>query len=295
MIRQLLTGIVAENTILAYAPCWDRYVIFAGCTTEPICAATLTRWRQHLVNHTEYAASTINMHLKAVKAVAKQQAALGQIAKTIYWEVRDVELIPTSALTSRRRPHARTHIEPEQMRSLTLAPDEGPLALRDRAAILVLATSGCRVSEVLRMRLSDIRQVEGGSYVVTNVLGKFQGEPRTAPLTAEAYAAIMEWLAARPIACPHIFTSAHYSSDGEIVFGQEPIKRQTLGSRLKLYGKAIGLEHVKPHDFRRFVGTQVIGKFGIREAQKVLGHASINTTALYDTSGMRDKVTEGLF
>ena len=35
---------------------------------------------------------------------------------------------------------------------------------------------------------------------------------------------------------------------------------------------------VKPHDFRRFVGTQLAAK-DIRKAQKALGHKSIEVTA----------------
>lgn len=40
----------------------------------------------------------------------------------------------------------------------------------------------------------------------------------------------------------------------------------------------LGLSHIKPHDFRRFVGTQSARK-DIRQAQKALGHKRIDTTA----------------
>jgi integrase len=47
---------------------------------------------------------------------------------------------------------------------------------------------------------------------------------------------------------------------------------------IKKYAEEAGLEKVKPHDLRRFVGTQ-LAKVDIRKAQKALGHKRINTTA----------------
>ena len=47
---------------------------------------------------------------------------------------------------------------------------------------------------------------------------------------------------------------------------------------IKKYADQAGLENVKPHDLRRFVGTQ-LAKKDIRKAQKALGHKRIDTTA----------------
>jgi integrase len=43
------------------------------------------------------------------------------------------------------------------------------------------------------------------------------------------------------------------------------------------YAQQAGLDHIKPHDFRRFVGTQP-AKHDIRKAQKALGHKRIDMT-----------------
>ncbi len=45
------------------------------------------------------------------------------------------------------------------------------------------------------------------------------------------------------------------------------------------YAQKCGYDHIKPHDLRRFVGTQVASKLAIREAQLALGHKSIEMTA----------------
>ena len=47
---------------------------------------------------------------------------------------------------------------------------------------------------------------------------------------------------------------------------------------MRKYANAAGLDDVKPHDFRRFVGTQ-LARTNIRNAQKALGHKRLETTA----------------
>jgi len=52
---------------------------------------------------------------------------------------------------------------------------------------------------------------------------------------------------------------------------------------------------VKPHDFRRFVGTQLATR-NIRLAQKALGHKSIETTARhYVLDELEVGLTDGLY
>jgi len=49
------------------------------------------------------------------------------------------------------------------------------------------------------------------------------------------------------------------------------LSRTSAWRIVQCYAKPIGLEHVKPHDFRRFVGTELTRKRGIHQAQKALG------------------------
>lgn len=59
------------------------------------------------------------------------------------------------------------------------------------------------------------------------------------------------------------------------------ISTETARRRIKHYAAMAGLKHVKPHDLRRFVGTQLTEKFGLRQAQLALGHASPDVTARF--------------
>ena len=79
--------------------------------------------------------------------------------------------------------------------------------------------------------------------------------------------------------------------------GTEPFRiRRYLAQRLRRrYAHQLGLSHVSPHSVRRFVGTE-LAKRDIRQAQKALGHARIETTARhYVLDELAGGLTDGLF
>lgn len=298
-VEKLLQGLAAENTIISYSVSWREYFKFAGNFTEAMNATTLTRWRQHMVTDCILSASTINTRLRGIKAVARELYAHGEIEHTTFWEIREVRVLPKGALLERRRPHNRTRIEPEQMRALCTAPPvdvDAPIALRDRALMMTLATTGLRISEAVNVKVKDIQAFPGGFYGIANVLGKQHSEPRTVPLSAEAHSCILDWLAFRPTNSPYVFTSVTYCyQEGGILYSDKPVTRDTARLHIKNIAEELGMPHIKPHDFRRFVGTQ-LAKTNLRAAQLVLGHADISTTAKYYVMDeVAPGITEGMF
>lgn len=295
-VESLLRGLIAANSIDSYARSWRMYAEVAETFEQAMQAPTLVLWRQHLIEQ-GYSANSVNIHLHGVKSIVRRLAEAGKIHRHVYHDLLDVANLPRNALLERRRPHNKVQIEPEQMRALCKAPpvsEENVCALRDRAFMMTLATTGCRLSEATNIKFHDIVK-RGDSYVVTNIVGKWQSEPRSAPLSKEAYSAIMDWMEFRPVASPFVFTGVHYTIEGGLNYSDKPVNRNHIAKVVKQYAAGLGMPHVKPHDFRRFVATQLIKKKGIRTAQKVLGHASIATTALYDTEDFGDDATEGLF
>lgn len=297
-IEELLGSMVSKHSVISYSTQWNHYIKYAQTLDRAMKATTLIEWRQHLVSNTKYAAATINLSLRAIKCIARELHARRQISREDYWDIKEVRVLPPNALLERRRPNNRVRIEPEQMRALCKAPkvsEENVIALRDRALMMTLATSGCRVSEALAIKYRDIVTLPGNHYAIANIMGKRQSEPRTAPLSAEAYSAIMDWLAFRPISSPYIFTNLWYKRDGEMFYSDEPMCPSSATRNVKVYGEQVGLQNIKAHDFRRFVGTQLAAK-DIRVAQKVLGHANIATTAkYYIMDNVEAGVTDSLF
>lgn len=296
--QALLEGMVAKNTLIAYVHAWKRYFKFSKIFRAAMTGSKLVEWRQHMVVTEKLSTSTINLHLSAIKTIARELYARQEISRETYWDIKEVKKLPSHALPERRRPFNRTRIEPEQMRQICKVPpvsEDNYVALRDRAFMLTLATSGCRISEAINIKVRDIRKA-GNSYVITNILGKRQREARSAPLSAEAYEAIQDWLAFRPISSPYIFTNLVYNMETDsMLYTETPMLPSAATRRITAYAESIGIQHVKAHDFRRFVGTQ-LAKTNLRAAQKVLGHASIATTAAnYVLDDVEVGITENLF
>src|SRR5207248_2820201 len=154
------------------------------------------------------------------------------------------------------------------------APDTNtPIGLRDAALLAVLASSGIRASEAATLTLEQIQKRGRGYYLL--VCGKTDTEYRDAHLSIEAFKRINEWIQSRPVLSAYIFTS--FSTRGAIP-SPEPISEMSVWTIVKRYADQCGLQHVKPHDLRRFVGTELT-KVDIRKAQKALGHRSIEVTA----------------
>lgn len=156
---------------------------------------------------------------------------------------------------------------------LTSLPDLLTLVgLRDNALLHTLASSGLRIHELAALTRSQIQITQGGYQL--RVMGKNDKEYRNAPLSPEAYAAIQAWLAARPATSSFVFTGFQGRSQQTKA---TPLTSVSIWRIVKAYADQCGLEHIKPHDFRRFVGTR-LAKTSPRAAQKALGHKKIGTT-----------------
>lgn len=298
-VRKMLTGIVAENTIISYERAWRVYLEFAGNTEAAFNGTTLVQWRQELCAG-KHSASTINSLLAGIKTIFRELYNHKLIGRELYWESRDIQKLPRTAFKERRRPNNRIRIDPEIMRKICKTPvvtGDDHIAMRDRAMLMVLATTGVRVSEMLAMRVRDVYSPSKGVYVVANVLGKNHADPRDVPLSPEAYNAIMDWVAFRPVQSPYIFSGYSYDPEREeIDYSEKPMNHNIVRRRIKYYGRQVGLPHIKAHDFRRFVGTQLAALKGIRVAQKVLGHVNIETTATnYVLDDFEPGITDNLF
>lgn len=292
----LLAGMVTDSTKAKYLQAMRHYLGFAGSSAAALDPATLARWRGQLAATTSQTANTINNRLTGVKRFMLAAAEQGYIPQELGLAFARVRGVAPKALKERRRPFNRTRITPEQMRRICMAPltlsdDRAPLIkLRDAALLATLASSGVRLMEGATLRVDQIEEPVPGRFQV-RVMGKTDAVPRVAPLSPEAQQAIARWLAARGLNTPYIFVSF----GGR---GRTPTTRHlsdvAVWKIVKAYAAAVGVAHVKPHDFRRFVGTQLTRR-DIRMAQKVLGHKNINTTTQYDLAELELGVTDDLY
>ncbi len=140
---------------------------------------------------------------------------------------------------------------------------------RDLALIDLLASSGMRAGELVKLNRADIDFEERECIV----LGKGSKE-RYVYFDARAKIHLQNYLAARQDDNPALFVSL-----------RAPYRRLQIGGleiRLRQLGKRLNLPKVYPHKFRRTMATAAIDKgMPVEQLQKLLGHERIDTTMHY--------------
>jgi len=293
----ILAGQVRATTIAMYKKAFGAYVAYAGSWAQALDPATLARWRAELAT-AELSPNTVNRMLSSVRAVMKTAAEQGYLSVEVTQRFDAVRGVKVGAMKDKLKEHARTRITAEDMRRLCNAPADSLVGKMHKALLLVMASSGARISEVVTLKPTQIetRKEKGKSGYVILISGKTDIGVREAPLSTEAFMAIQDWISARAVAgvaSEYIFTG--FSGRGGRGLRAEHISTLAAWQTVKRYAARLDLPHVKPHDFRRFVGT-ILAKKDPRQAQKALGHKSIDTTYKhYVLDEMEVGLTEGLF
>lgn len=270
----ILAGTVIQSSEDMYARDFKVYLKFAETPEAAMDARTLARWRAYLARQTDYSPNTINRMLSSVKTVMNSAEEQGYIPEGTYQRFKQVRGVKVAALKERVRQDARTRIDAKDMRHLCDTPDlTTPKGIRNRAMLHTLASSGLRVSELTSLTIAQIVETDEGYKL--SVMGKNETEPGYAPLSMEAHLYIVEWLEKRPVQSQYVFTS--FAGRGKNKAMDKPLTEVNAWRIIKDYARACGLKSIKPHDFRRFVGTN-LAKTSPRAAQKALRHKKISTT-----------------
>jgi integrase/recombinase XerC len=163
--------------------------------------------------------------------------------------------------------------------------DASPLALRDKAMVELLYSSGLRLSELVgldwRYFAADADGPGSTSWLdlparLVTVLGK-GGKVRTVPVGAPAAEALQAWMRARAALGAEgrrpLFVTARATRLGG----------RSVQLRLAKLAARLGLGvHVHPHVLRHSMASHVLQSSGdLRAVQELLGHASIATTQVY--------------
>jgi len=275
IIEASLAHKLTDSTRAMYRRDVQAYETFARSSDlPPLDVRTFEAWRDDMVLNSPKSPNTINRMMSAVKTTVKKAQQQGALSENMAGRFEKTEGVELKALKSRLKQHNRTRISPEDMRKLCEAPDPHTLTgKRDRALLAFLASSGARASEAASLTIGQI-EPRGKNYIV-HLQGKTDVEYREAHLSQTAYQLIMDWIAARPILCQPIFTS--FTGRGGRC-NEKAITEVAVWQLVQKYAKQCGLDHLKPHDFRRFLGTQ-LAKKDIRIAQRALGHKDISVTA----------------
>jgi integrase/recombinase XerD len=162
--------------------------------------------------------------------------------------------------------------EPE-VEALLAAPDVAtPLGLRDRAMLELLYATGLRVSELVGLRLPQLR-LDAGFLVA---FGKGSKE-RVVPVGEQAELWVKRYLLDIR---PGLAAGRHQAVF--VNFHGEPMTRMGFWKNLKAYGVKTGIRDLSPHVLRHSFATHLLEHGAdLRSVQTMLGHADISTTQIY--------------
>ena len=175
---------------------------------------------------------------------------------------------------SRRLPKVLAPQEVDRFLSCPMkAAEEGTVprmeAVCDRAVFEFLYSTGCRISEAVGLRWSDI-DLKRGTAVV---MGKGRKQ-RLVVLGAPAVSALVEW---REMSAPAEGSPVFVSRRGAA------LSARFVERRMKFYLAMASLPlDVTPHKLRHSFATHLLdGGADLRSVQEMLGHANLSTTQIY--------------
>jgi integrase/recombinase XerD len=172
------------------------------------------------------------------------------------------------------RPLPKSLGERDVERLLEAPAVDDPLGLRDRAMLEVLYATGLRVSELVRLELSEVNTRQG----VVRVTGKGDKE-RLVPLGEEALAWLQRYLGeARSDLCRGRETSVLFPTRRG-----GAMTRQAFWHLVRRYARRVGIDAaLSPHTLRHAFATHLLNHGAdLRVVQMLLGHSSISTTQIY--------------
>lgn len=138
---------------------------------------------------------------------------------------------------------------------------------RDLALVDFLYSTGCRVSEVSRLNLTDIMF----ETQECTVLGKGDKE-RTVYISDVAVMHLKEYLLERKGSAEALFVGK----------GSDRLGKSGIEAILKRIEKKSGVQNVHPHRFRRTLATNLLDRgMNIQDVAEILGHADLKTTQIY--------------
>ncbi len=240
-----------------------------------------SRWNQeqqqlpwtdiHQQDIRRYTASRHSQGLSA-RSLQRRLAAL----RAFYRYLNRERLCKQNPAVGVRAPKLRrklpTTFDVDQINQLLDQPATDELALRDRAMMELLYSSGLRLSELVATDLQDI----DFSDAVIEVTGK-GNKTRRLPVGGKAIEAIRNWLNIRGKLAKSEETALFVSQRGQ------RISRRSVQSRIERYARLHGAQqHLHPHLLRHSFASHVLESSGdLRAVQELLGHADISTTQIY--------------
>ncbi len=146
------------------------------------------------------------------------------------------------------------------------------LAVRDRAIMELMYSSGLRLAELVGLDINDVDLKDA----TVRVTGK-GSKARIVPVGRKARVALQDWLARRGCLVSGSDPAVFISNRGQ------RISPRAVQLRLRAWGIKQGMSSpLHPHKLRHSFASHLLESSGnLRAVQELLGHADISTTQVY--------------
>ena len=228
-------------------------------------------WLNHMESgrqREQLSKSTQNYHLIALRSFLK------------YLARQAVTSLPSEQIELAKTPVRQVEfLEVDELDRLLKAPDRtggGLIALRDKAILELLFSTGLRVSELSNLKMENIN-LKREEFTIRGKGGK----TRLVFLSSTAKDAIKTYVDKRRDTSPFIFVCHDRAKQGREESG--PLTPRSIQRMVERYAVAVGItKHITPHTLRHTFATDLLlSGADIRSVQSMLGHSSITTTQIY--------------
>ena len=246
-------------------------------------------WHQLRFQHTQalraelvrtYEPRTVNRMLSALRGVMKAAWQLGQITTDDYQRAMDFKGLKTTGL-----PPSGRVVSIEEVRTILIAAatQDPPKSWRDQALLVTMFAGGLRRQEAAAVNTDHFDAQTGAVTVRKGKGGKF----RTTYLAAGYREWVEPWAKFQhDRGCEAMFVRWNKT--------QGPTTQRLSNAGVDyVLGELVELAKINdltPHDLRRTFATDLLENGAdILMVQKLMGHADVKTTAIYDRRGEKSK------
>lgn len=224
--------------------------------------------KDHIINYINYLRSLG----KENSSVARSMSSLRSFSRFLVLEGLRQEDPTENMRTPRGWKRLPDTLAKQQVHSLLLNSRGDRFALRDRAILELLYSSGLRASELTELNINDVNFNAG--YILVTGKGSKQRVVPVHDTALEAIKVYMEELRPKLL-------KKRSSDKLFLAAGGKAMTRQRLWQIVKSHASLIASE-ASPHTLRHCFASHLLeGGADLRAVQKMLGHADISTTQIY--------------
>ena len=272
LISLVLDAVPSPHTKRAYNRALRDFMDWYLAQDQPLTKATVHRYRSHLEDN-GFSASNINQRLAAIRKLVREAADNGYMDEKLASGILRVKSV------KQRGRRLGNWLSPEDAQALLDAPDKTTLkGKRDRAMLAIMLGCGLRRSEVASIKWGQI-QKRFGRWLLVDIEGK-AGRVRSVAIPRWVKVALDDWRRAGKLKKDKGPVFKTVNRWGQVQ--RDNLSVDTVLDTVRLYGDTIGEPELAPHDLRRTCAKLAYnGGAKITQIQKMLGHASVQTTERY--------------